>query len=124
LGDAVTDRLVNPSGGLDDVVHQRSRLGILAVLMEVDRVDFRYLRENLELTDGNLGGHLQTLENAGLIRVSKTFEGKRPRTWVSATKLGRDSFLAEIYALKVLVDRFALDDVNARMPEPRKPTAG
>jgi DNA-binding MarR family transcriptional regulator len=118
LGDAVTDRLVNPSGGLDDLVHQRSRLGILAVLMEADRVDFRYLRENLELTDGNLGGHLQTLENAGLIRVAKTFEGRRPRTWVSATKLGRDSFLAEIYALKVLVDRFAVEGPDAGTPAP------
>lgn len=91
---------------LDDVVHQRVRLGILGVLMEATRADFRFLRDNLELTDGNLSRHLQVLEQAGYVQIDKVFEGKRPRTWVSATELGRDAFNAEITALKLIVGRF------------------
>jgi DNA-binding MarR family transcriptional regulator len=96
----------HPAIGLDDVVHQRVRLGILAILMEATRAEFRYLRDSLDLTDGNLSRHLQVLEEAGYVKITKGFEGRRPRTWVSATKLGRDAFNAEMYALKVLVGAF------------------
>jgi len=90
---------------LDDVVHQRVRLGLLAVLVEARRADFGYLRDSLELTDGNLSRHLQVLEEAGYVKVTKTFEGKRPRTWISATKAGRAAFAAEVGALRALLDR-------------------
>jgi DNA-binding MarR family transcriptional regulator len=96
----------HPAIELDDTVHQRVRLGILAVLMEAKRVDFQFLRTTLGLTDGNLSRHLQVLEEAGFVSIAKGFEGKRPRTWVSVTKLGRDAFRSEIYALKVIVRRF------------------
>ena len=75
----------HPVNGLDDVVHQRVRLGILTIAHEARQVEFGYLRTTLELTGGNLSQHLATLENAGLITISKGYEGKRPRTWVSLT---------------------------------------
>jgi DNA-binding MarR family transcriptional regulator len=93
----------HPSSGLDEVVHQRARLGILAVLAESRRADFTYLRQTLELTDGNLSRHLQVLEEAGYVRIDKAFEGRRPRTWVSATKAGRTAFAAELRALRELI---------------------
>ena len=95
----------HPANGLDDTVHQRVRLGILAVLDETRRADFAYLRDNLELTDGNLSRHLQVLEDAGYVKVAKTFEGKRPRSWVSATKEGRAAFADEVAALRALLRR-------------------
>jgi len=95
----------HPTNALDDVVHQRARLGILAVLAEAQRADFNYLRETLTLTDGNLSRHLQVLEDAGCVKITKVFEGKRPRTWISATKLGREAFAREIAALRELVAR-------------------
>ncbi len=95
----------HPSTGLDDVVHQRVRLGILAVLLESKRADFGYLRDALDLTDGNLSRHLQVLADAGLVRLEKTFEHRRPRTWVAATKAGRAAFKAELAALQALIDR-------------------
>ena len=98
--------MTHPTNSLDDVVHQRVRLGILAVLMEVRRADFAFLRRALELTDGNLSRHLQVLENAGYVEIEKGYEGKRPRTWVTATALGRDAFHAEVFALKTIVGRF------------------
>jgi DNA-binding MarR family transcriptional regulator len=93
----------HPSQRLDDVVHQRVRLGILAVLAEADDADFAYLKESLGLTDGNLSRHLQVLEAAGYVRIDKTFEGRRPRTWVGATKAGRAAFAAELAALRDLI---------------------
>jgi len=99
----VADEESHPSQRLDDVVHQRVRLGILAVLAEADRADFGYLKESLGLTDGNLSRHLQVLEEAGFVRIDKTFEGRRPRTWVASTKPGRAAFASELAALRELI---------------------
>jgi DNA-binding MarR family transcriptional regulator len=101
--------MAHPAIALDDVIHQRVRLGFLGVLMETKRVDFRFLKDTLELTDGNLSRHLQVLERAGYVRLDKRIEGRKPRTWVSATALGRDAFTAEIHGLKVIVGRFERD---------------
>lgn len=95
----------HPTNALDDLVHQRVRLGVLAVLAEARRADFSHLRETLALTDGNLSRHLQVLESAGHVRIEKTFEGRRPRTWISATKKGRAAFATELEALRALIDR-------------------
>ena len=95
----------HPVQRLDDTVHQRVRLGILAVLSEASRADFGYLREALELTDGNLSRHLAVLEAAGLVKVEKKLEGKRTRTWVQATRAGRKALEAEVAALRELIAR-------------------
>jgi DNA-binding MarR family transcriptional regulator len=93
----------HPALRLDDTVHQRVRLGILAVLTEARRADFAYLRDALDLTDGNLSRHIAVLEQAGLVKVEKGFEGKRPRTWVEATRSGRKALAAEVSALRELI---------------------
>lgn len=95
----------HPTNELDDTVHQRVRLGILAVLSESRRADFAYLRDHLELTDGNLSRHLQVLEDAGYVKITKTFENKRPRSWVSATRQGKAAFGAEVATLRALLGR-------------------
>jgi DNA-binding MarR family transcriptional regulator len=97
--------VTHPALRLDDTVHQRVRLGILAVLSEARRADFGYLRDALELTDGNLSRHIAVLEQAGLVTVEKGFEGKRPRTWVQATRAGRAALKAELAALQELITR-------------------
>ncbi len=96
----------HPANGLDEVVHQRVRLGILAVLAEAKHADFRYLKETLQLTDGNLSSHLQVLEDAGCAMVDKSFEGRKPRTKVRITKRGRLAFEDEIARLRDIVVRF------------------
>jgi DNA-binding MarR family transcriptional regulator len=93
----------HPAIELDDIVHQRVRLGILAIAHEARRVEFSYLRTNLELSAGNLSQHLGVLENAGLITIEKGYAGKRARTWVSLTKAGRAALTAEITRLKLLI---------------------
>jgi DNA-binding MarR family transcriptional regulator len=88
---------------LDEVVHQKTRLGMLAVLSEIRRADFNFLKSTLSLSDGNLSRHLQVLEEAGLVKLEKVFEGRRPRTWVSITKAGRSAFQAELASLQALM---------------------
>jgi DNA-binding MarR family transcriptional regulator len=97
--------VTHPALRLDDTVHQRVRLGILAVLGEARRADFAFLREALELTDGNLSRHIAVLEEAGLVTVEKGYAGKRPRTWVQATRAGRAALKAELAALEELIER-------------------
>jgi DNA-binding MarR family transcriptional regulator len=93
----------HPVNGLDDVVHQRVRLGILAITHEARKVEFSFLRTTLGLTAGNLSQHLTVLENAGLIAIEKGYEGRRGRTWIQLTKTGRRALHDEIAALKTLI---------------------
>ena len=95
----------HPATGLDEVVHQRVRLGILAIAHEARRVEFGYLRTNLDLTAGNLSKHLTVLETAGLIDIEKGYEGKRPRTWIALTTSGKAALAEEIGHLKTLIAR-------------------
>jgi DNA-binding MarR family transcriptional regulator len=96
----------HPAADLDETVHQRVRLGILAILSEADRASFTYLREALAVSDGNLSAHVTVLAKAGLVAVDKGFVDNRPRTWLRATKEGRATFHGEMAALGKLVDRY------------------
>ena len=93
----------HPANGLNDVVHQRVRLGILTIAHEARRVEFGYLRESLELTAGNLSQHLTVLEKAGLVTIDKGYAGKRARTWITLTKAGRAALREEIDQLRQLI---------------------
>jgi DNA-binding MarR family transcriptional regulator len=93
----------HPTSRLDPAIHQPARLGILTAVCETKRVDFVSLRDLLDLTDGNLSRHLTTLETAGYIEIEKTFEGRKPRTWISATKAGRKALAQEIATLREIV---------------------
>jgi DNA-binding MarR family transcriptional regulator len=93
----------HPAVGLNEIVHQRHRLGILAITSRSRQADFGYLQETLGLTSGNLSRHLVVLEDAGLVRVEKGYLGRRPRTWVSITRQGRVALAAEMEALTRLV---------------------
>lgn len=93
----------HPANGLNDVVHQRVRLGILTIAHEARKVEFGYLRESLELTAGNLSQHLSVLEKAGLVTIDKGYAGKRARTWITLTKAGRAALREEIDQLRALI---------------------
>ena len=95
--------MTHPTHRLEDDVHQRVRLGILALLSGVARADFTHIRETLATTDGNLGQHLRVLEDAGLVTQTKEKTGSRARTWVRITRKGRAALQREIQALKEIV---------------------
>ncbi|BCL14498.1 transcriptional regulator [Micromonospora sagamiensis] len=102
----------HPATGLDDVVHQRIRLGILTIAHEARRVEFGYLRTHLELTAGNLSKHLSVLETAGLIQIEKGYAGRRGRTWITLTTAGHAALAEEVARLKQLIAR--IDTTNGQ----------
>jgi len=77
---------------LDLIVHAPVRLAILTILVSLKSADFTYLKEITKTTDGNLGTHLQKLEDAGYVKIQKSFVGKKPKTTLSVTKLGRKAY--------------------------------
>ncbi|HEX5199227.1 winged helix-turn-helix domain-containing protein [Paractinoplanes rhizophilus] len=99
------DPQAHPVNGMDDIVHQRVRLGILTIAHEARRVEFGYLRTQLDLTAGNLSKHMSVLEGAGLVEVEKGYEGRRGRTWITLTPAGHAALTAEIERLKQLISR-------------------
>lgn len=101
----MSDDDAHPSLALDETVHQRVRLGILAVLGEAAECTFTAVREELELTDGNLSRHLRVLEEAGLVQIRKGYEGRRPCTWLGLTREGHKALRAELAALERIVTR-------------------
>jgi DNA-binding MarR family transcriptional regulator len=113
--------MTHPTKRLDDDVHQRVRLGILAFLSGVTRADFNQVKATLGTTDGNLGQHLRVLEYAGLIATTKTGAGQRARTWVRITGKGRTALDREIQALKEIV---AIVEAPAGQPTPKKQRPG
>ncbi len=89
--------------GASDLVHQRSRLGILMVLAMTGRSDFQELRRVGRLTDGNLSRHLFILEAAGLVAITKGYVGRRPHTWAEITDAGRAGLDRELELLRQLL---------------------
>lgn len=90
----------------NETIHQPVRLRIMAALVSLEagnEVDFTYLRDLLEVTDGNLGAHLYKLEEAGYIAISKLFVERKPRTFVAATAEGRKAFQEHVAALESIL---------------------
>ncbi|HMO32955.1 MAG TPA: transcriptional regulator [Lacibacter sp.] len=81
----------------------RVRLGIMSVLLVNDAVDFGTLKEQLQITDGNLASHMAALEKLGYVQVYKQFIGKKPNTSFSVTPAGRKAFSEHLNALEKLI---------------------
>ncbi len=92
---------------LNKLIHEPARLRIMASLAALEsdaEADFSFLRDQLGLTDGNLGSHLGKLEGAKYIRIRKTFVARRPRTYVRLTRPGRRALEDHIAALKSIIE--------------------
>jgi len=92
----------------DEIIHQSTRLRIMAVLNTLERreaLEFTQLKATIETTDGNLGVHLDTLARAGYVDVEKLFVGRRPQTRVKATTIGRRAFRGHIAFLRKIIDQ-------------------
>ena len=78
--------------GLDEVIHGRLRLGVMAYLSSAESADFTTLKVKLGVTDGNLSVHVSKLDEAGYVAINKRFVGKKPQTTISITPAGRAAF--------------------------------
>ena len=105
--------------GLDRVMHEKARLGILSSLVAHPKgLAFGELKRLCALTDGNLSRHLQALEEAGCVRLEKTFEGKRPLTTCRLTPAGRTRFLDYLAVLERVVRQAAAATHLRSSPKP------
>lgn len=91
----------------DPTIHQPIRLKIMAALKPLppnEMLEFVRLKTIAGATEGNLGAHIGTLENAGYVQVIKDFNGKKPRTRVALTKQGRRAFEDYVAYLRDIID--------------------
>jgi len=88
---------------IDDVIHGRVRLGIMAYLSSAGMADFGDLKARLKTTDGNLSVHLRKLEEAGFVEITKRFLGRKPLTEAQLTDAGRTAFMAYLDTLSALI---------------------
>lgn len=79
-------------------------MATLNALAEDEQLEFTRLKAILSATDGNLGAHLGTLENAGYVGIEKDFVAKKPRTRVSLTRAGRKAFARHVAYLREILD--------------------
>jgi DNA-binding MarR family transcriptional regulator len=94
----------HPRERLDDLVHQPVRFSILAGLAQADELEFRFLRDTLQISDSLLSRQASTLEQAGYIAIRKGHVGKWPRTWLKLTAAGRTAFGNHLKTLQEIVE--------------------
>lgn len=87
---------------INDVIHGRIRLGIMAYLIGTKRASFKTIAEALETSDGNLSVHLRKLEEAGYIQIEKSFVGRKSLTEAEITTQGRTAFVGYLDAMAKL----------------------
>lgn len=89
---------------LDDVIHGRLRLGIMAYLSTAGSAEFNGLKARLQASDGNLSVQLRKLEEAGYVAITKAFAGRKPQTTVTLTTAGRAAWIGYLDAMKKLIE--------------------
>lgn len=92
----------HPRHDLDPVLLHGVRFSVLAIAVTADKVAFSYVRDALQVSDSVLSKQLTALEDAGHVRISKLAEGRRAKTWVSATPEGRATFARHHAALEAI----------------------
>ena len=97
-----SDQAIN-IGEIDEVIHGRLRLGIMAYLSAVNPASFPELMSKTGASNGNLSNHLSKLEAAGYISQEKGYQGKRPQTLVHLTTEGRNAWIRYLEAMKTLL---------------------
>lgn len=88
---------------LNRIIHSPVRLGIMAAMVSSDEVNFRFLKEKLELSDGNLSANMTKLEEAGFIIINKSFVNKKPVTTYRVTELGQKAFRKYIENIEKII---------------------
>ena len=90
---------------LDRVIHEKGRLPIMSLLAANAELAFTEIRDSLHMTDGNLSVHLRTLQEAGYVALTKSFQEGRPLTTCSLTAAGKRAFAHYIDLLEQIVEQ-------------------
>ena len=90
---------------IDPLIHEPSRLMIMAQLYVVQSADFLFLQRQTQMTPGNLSAHLRKLEDAGYVEITKEFIERKPHTALALTKKGRSAFKQYRRDIKQIADK-------------------
>jgi DNA-binding MarR family transcriptional regulator len=90
---------------LDRVIHEKGRLAIMSLLAANAEMSFTEMRDSLGMTDGNITTHIRTLQEAGYVSVTKSFQNNRPLTTCSLTGSGRKAFSNYINLLEQIIQQ-------------------
>ena len=90
---------------LDRVIHEKGRLAIMSMLAAAPELSFTEMRDTLKMTDGNLTTHIRTLQEAGYLSVTKSFQNNRPLTTCSLTAAGKKAFTNYINLLEQIIQQ-------------------
>jgi DNA-binding MarR family transcriptional regulator len=90
---------------LDRVIHEKGRLAIMSMLAASPELSFTEMRDALNMTDGNLTTHIRTLQEAGYVSITKSFQNNRPHTTCSLTSAGKKAFAGYINLLEQIIQQ-------------------
>jgi DNA-binding transcriptional ArsR family regulator len=93
----------NEDGGLDRLIYERVRLGIMSALATNEELTFNELKALFDVSDGNLGAHARKLEEAGYIACAKSFEARRPKSRYRITHVGRKALLRYLEHIEAVI---------------------
>ena len=90
-------------GGLDRLIYERVRLGIMSALATNEELTFNELKALFDVSDGNLGAHARKLEEAGYVACAKSFEARRPKSRYRITQVGRKALLRYLEHIEAVI---------------------
>ena len=90
---------------LDRVIHEKGRLAIMSMLAASPELSFTEMRDTLAMTDGNLTTHIRSLQEAGYVSITKSFQNNRPLTTCSLTPSGKKAFANYINLLEQIIQQ-------------------
>ena len=100
----------HPRHDLDEMIQAPVRFSIMATLSGVGEAEFAFVRDAVEISDSTLSKQVSLLEGVGYVHVRKGYVGKRPRTWLSLTPLGRERFAHQIAILRQIAEHAIVSD--------------
>ena len=113
----MSEKTENPYAALEKIFHEPNRMAIVSALAGAAHgLTFNDLKEDCDLTDGNLSRHLKALEEAKAVRIEKTFVGSRPQTTVFLSATGRESFIQYLKALEEVLQKAEQAMAPAKKP--------
>ncbi len=93
----------NEDGGVDRLIYERVRLGIMSALAMNDHLTFNELKTLFDVSDGNLSAHARKLEEAGYVLCTKSFEARRPRSEYRITQIGKKALLRYLEHIEAVI---------------------
>ena len=92
--------MTHPRHDLDELLGHPVRFSMMALLVAAEKAEFAFVRDNVEVSDSVMSKQMSLLEDVGYVRIKKGFVGKRPRTWLSLTRKGREVFERHLKAVR------------------------